>query len=88
MKRGTSESKLRDAFEASALVTENDTSSADAWTKSLNEPSGTAMADDNAKLGAVSASLLDVVMSEFWVRKPNFRRSVTVTRRICVGDVS
>ena len=88
MKQGTSESTLRDAFEASALVTEKDTSRADAWTKSLNEPIGTAMADDKAKLEAVSASLLDVVMSEFWISKPNFRRSVTVTRRICVGNVS
>ncbi len=45
-------------------------------------------ADESAKLGSVGAALLDMLMSELVVRRPNVRRSVTVTRRIWVGDAS
>lgn len=79
---------LRDAFEASASATENDTSRGDAFAKSLNEPRGTAVSDIKAKLGAVRFSLLDKTMSESSVCSPYFCRSVTVTRLICVGSVS
>jgi hypothetical protein len=61
---------------------------ADAATKSLKEPRGTVTADESATLGSVGAALLDTLMSELVVRRPNARRSVTVTRRIWVGDAS